>query len=158
MFFKGLTFTLAALAMVRAAPQMVSCSAGIDGFKAVGGIHPGTYQIYNFAGGQVGVHQAGGMLELSSGDHWKGRFAEWKVERAGGSHEYKISSAGLKVPVYTDLYSTIRVGILGYPKPDAFTIVPGREQGAFIISVPNEDLVWTRVRHVISLHFCESKL
>ncbi|KAJ6556832.1 hypothetical protein DFH09DRAFT_550685 [Mycena vulgaris] len=156
MFSKVLALGLAAFSLVHAAAlqtPMVSCGVSFGEstrptkFKAFARIEPGRYKIFNVATEtQLRNYQNGPPIFVSYTREPSGPFGEWDVQPARGSDEYTIINVGLQTPAIVDDDDRVISG--GIRGQDTFTITP-TQNSAFIVSVPNDDKVWTVDTNVV---------
>ncbi|KAJ7785262.1 hypothetical protein DFH07DRAFT_1054608 [Mycena maculata] len=147
MFSKVLTFGLAALALVHAAPSfqmpMLSCNVNFETSvapaHALDKLPNGTYNIYNAAWGsaQLRSYSTDQPIFVSLTLEWPGDFGRWKVQELDDSSLYNITNIGLNSPAH----SSNDLVVAGSPA-EGFSIEQAGDN-VFTIRVPNEDDVWT---------------
>ncbi|KAJ7704826.1 hypothetical protein B0H17DRAFT_1126465 [Mycena rosella] len=149
MFSKALTFGLAALALVRAAPaSQVAISCNVDfgasvetaKFNIIDGIQDGIYRIYNAAeGAQLRSNDEPGFPVLVTPTEDRvGPYALWEVASVGGPQAFKIRNLGVHTYLQVGFQLEILTGLQGDDAFDAFTIVPGggKEDTYVVCAVP----------------------
>ncbi|KAJ7485769.1 hypothetical protein FB451DRAFT_1432628 [Mycena latifolia] len=120
-------------------------AAAVPDLNTVAGIESGIYHIINVATQTrlwcYGTYQAI-FVSSTLGPR---RFGLWEVERADNSSKFKISNVGLDRSIFVGPGDIILPSLPG-GRADLFTIqanAPGESKDSFIVSVPNENSVWS---------------
>ncbi|KAJ7487958.1 hypothetical protein FB451DRAFT_1226015 [Mycena latifolia] len=159
-FLKVFAGGLAALALVRAAPPVISCSlhfgTPVSTEVALRGIlEEGVYKIVNIAKRTplLGGNYSQPIFAAPSGSRGDfGDLGRWKLEHAvgRGPNTYTISNVGLNAPVIVDSKDRVLVssGATDAPGGDPFTILYADEQGTTYSIAPadidgDEEFVWS---------------